>query len=135
MLRSAIGFVVGFIVLGATGIIGFNLYGNSILQAAGWQPGMMPPARYVWSMLATDFAGSILAGALMTFIAGRHFPKAALALILAVAAIRAYQYVSALDSNPHWYALVMVFLPAAGLPAGSLLLRRFIGERVQAPSG
>lgn len=125
MLRNAIAFVVGFIVLGAVGFIGFNLFGDAMLRAAEWRPGVMPPASYVWATLATDLTGSILAGALVAWIAGKSSHKVALALVLLVSAMRAFQYVSALESNPHWYALVLIFLPAVGVPIGLLVKRRF----------
>lgn len=90
MLRNAIAFVVGFIVLGAVGFIGFNLFGDAMLRAAEWRPGVMPPASYVWATLATDLTGSILAGALVAWIAGKSSHKVALALVLLVAAISSF---------------------------------------------
>ena len=124
MLRSVVAFALGFVVLGAAGVLTANLFTNSMLVAAGWQPGVAPPLGYIWTTLAADFAGSLLAGLVLAWVAGKWANQTALALILLVAAMRAYQYISALGSNPHWYSLALIFIPLVGVPLGVMLRKR-----------
>ena len=131
MLRKILAVIAGFVVLTAVGVLGFNLFGQAMLQAVDWQPGMEPPPGYVWFTLAKDLVGAILAGMLSAWIARAAPYKTAAVLILVAVVLRANQYVTAPD--PHWYALVLIVTPLAGVLMGVRLRDMIAGRRSADP--
>ena len=126
LLRSVIAIVASSILLVVIGFLGAQLFGHAMLQAVDWQPGMPPPANYVWFTLAKDLVGSTLAGILLAWIAPKWpYKTAAIAIMLQVV-LRTNQYVSALD--PHWYAFVLILTPIAGILLGVRLWTRIAAK-------
>ena len=125
ILRSVVAFVLGFLIIGLTGVLTFQLFGDAMLRSANWSVGLRPPSSYVWLMLTTDLLASLACGGMMAIVARKFAYQTGLLLALFLGSLRAYQYFSALSLHPHWYSLVLVFVPLVGILGGVRILRRF----------
>lgn len=93
-------------------------------------PGTDPPLLYVWFTLAKGFGAALLAGAAVAQIARTFAFHAAVTLVGLGGALGVYQIVTILQSDPHWYALVLPLLLVPGIRLGVHLGRRVFREPI-----
>lgn len=129
-VRCGVAVVVGLLLIAILGALGHQLIGRHLLERAGWVPGTDPPTLYVWFTLAKGFGAALLAGAAVAKIARTFAFHAAVTLVGVGGALGVYQSITILESDRHWYALVLPLLLVPGVPLGVLLGRRVFPDPV-----